>query len=113
MNTGDCMRVIDTPLTEAAINTPDYQEKELFRRACFDFLIAQRLNRQEQELINRSPDTLLANCVRMFFSIAADGTEYQLRPEYRKCGRSPDCAATLTLWTTDGTRIHKKKPGAG
>lgn len=108
LNSRNCMRVM-APLTATEINAPDYREKALFRSACVDWLIAQRRNRQEQELLNRSTDAALVNCVRMFFSIAADGTEYHLRPEYRKCGRSPNCIANLTLLATDGIQNAEEK----
>ncbi len=113
INTRNCVRAMSAQFTEAQINAPDYAEKAQFKDRCFDKLVAEREHRQEQELRNRSPDTELLNCVRLFFSIAADGTEYQVRPQYQNCTKSPDCTATLTLLATDGIQTAQEKTNGG
>ncbi len=112
LNTRNCVRAMSTRFTEAEFNAPDYREKSQFKDQCFDTLVAERNHRQEHELINRSPDATLLNCVRIFFSIAADGTEYQLRPAYQNCSHSPDCTARVTLLGTDGIQTAQEKPMA-
>jgi hypothetical protein len=104
----NCLKVTTRPLTDDQIDAPGYSKQAVFQSNCVDYMIAQRLRRQEQELPNRSAEATLLNCVRLFFSIADDGTEYELRfISAARCGTAPRCTTHLTLVATDGIQTAK------
>jgi hypothetical protein len=101
----NCLRVMEAPLTPQNRKP----EEALLHSKCFDLMMARRFQ-SKQELPNLSTETSLANYARMFFSMAEDGTEYELEPEFsKKCDGFPICTANLTLLATDGVHTNKEE----
>lgn len=109
LNVRNCVALIQIPINE---RKPELERGnnnyDLTHSNCIEVLSRRGTHEQANkiELPNRSNDTRLANCVRAFFAIAADGTEFDVEPDRNNCGTPATCTATITVLATDG--LHTK-----